>query len=48
MGEVRSSSLKLGFPEIADQLFDQAEREAKERYETYKQLAEAGSQPVKA
>ena len=48
MGEVRYSSLKLGFPEIADQLFDQAEREAKERYETYKQLAEAGSQPVKA
>ncbi|MBR1418398.1 MAG: pyruvate:ferredoxin (flavodoxin) oxidoreductase [Synergistaceae bacterium] len=48
MGEVRYSSLKLGFPEIADQLFDQAEREAKERYETYKQLAEAGAQPVKA
>ena len=48
MGEVRYSSLKLGFPEIADQLFDQAEREAKERYETYKQLAEMGAQPVKA
>ena len=46
MGEVRYSSLKRGFPEIADQLFDQAEREAKERYETYKALAEMSAIPV--
>ena len=48
MGEVRYSSLKRGFPEIADQLFDQAEREAKERYETYKALAEMSALPVEA
>ena len=48
MGEVRYSSLKRGFPDIAEQLFDQAEREAKERYETYKALAEMTVQPVEA
>ena len=48
MGEVRYSSLKLKFPKLADQLFDQAAREAKERYEAYRTLAETGAQPVKA
>ena len=48
MGEVRYSSLKLGFPDIADKLFDQAAEEAKERYEAYKALAEMGAQPVAA
>ena len=48
MGEVRYSSLKLGFPDIAGQLFDQATKEARERYETYKALAEMAAQPVEA
>ena len=48
MSEVRYASLKLGFPELADQLFDQAAREARERYEAYKALAEMGAQPIKA
>ena len=39
---------EYGFPELADQLFDQAAREARERYETYKALAEMGAQPIKA
>ena len=48
MGEVRYSSLKLGFPDIDDKLFDQAAEEAKERYAAYKALAEMGAQPVAA
>ena len=48
MGEVRYSSLKKEFPETADELFEKAERDAKQRYEIYKQLAEMGKQPVKA
>ena len=48
MGEVRYSSLKRGFPEIADELFDRNAAEARERYETYKTLAELGAQPVAA
>lgn len=40
MSEVRYASLKKAFPEVADMLFDKAEKEAKERYETYKRLAE--------
>ncbi len=48
LSEVRYSSLKQGFPEIADTLFEQAAREAKERYDAYKALAEMGAQPVKA
>lgn len=38
-GEVRYSSLERTFPEIAEVLFDQAEQAAKEKYESYKQLA---------
>ena len=38
-GEVRYSSLKRSFPETADQLYEQAEKAAKARYETYKRLA---------
>ncbi len=37
--EVRYSSLKKTFPDVADELFQAAERDAKERYETYKKLA---------
>ena len=38
-GEVRYSSLKISFPESADELYDQAEKAAKARYNTYKRLA---------
>ncbi len=38
--EVRYSSLKLGFPEVADKLFDNAAEDAKWRYEQYKAMAE--------
>ena len=48
MSEVRYASLKLGFPDIADKLFEQAAQEARERYETYKAMAEMGPVPVKA
>mgnify|MGYP001194414072 CR=1 FL=1 len=40
MSEVRYTSLIKTFPEVADELFEKAERDAKERYETYKKLAE--------
>jgi len=39
-GEVRYSALKKSFPEVADELFAKAERDANERYESYKKLAE--------
>ena len=38
-GEVRYSSLKRSFPETADELYQEAEKAAKERYESYKKLA---------
>ena len=38
-GEVRYSSLKRTFPDVADMLYKRAEEEAKERFEVYKQLA---------
>jgi len=38
-GEVRYSSLKRMFPEVAEKLYKTAEEEAKERFEIYKQLA---------
>ena len=38
--EVRYTSLKQTFPEIADELFAKAEADARERYETYKKMAE--------
>ncbi len=41
-GETRYASLHLSFPENARTLFAQAEEEAKERYEAYKNLAEQG------
>jgi pyruvate-ferredoxin/flavodoxin oxidoreductase len=40
MGEVRYSSLTKTFPERAAELFDKAAKDADERYETYKKLAE--------
>jgi pyruvate-ferredoxin/flavodoxin oxidoreductase len=39
-GEIRFSSLKKVFPEVADQLFTEAENNAKERYSLYKRLSE--------
>ncbi|MBV7272320.1 pyruvate:ferredoxin (flavodoxin) oxidoreductase [Clostridiaceae bacterium UIB06] len=39
-GEIRYTSLKTVFPEVADKMFDDAEKNAKERYEFYKRLAE--------
>jgi pyruvate-ferredoxin/flavodoxin oxidoreductase len=46
--EVRYASLKQSFPDIADQLFDQAEKEARQRYNAYKALAEMGAEAIKA
>jgi pyruvate-ferredoxin/flavodoxin oxidoreductase len=39
MGEVRYSSLKQLFPDVAEQLFVKTEKDAKERLEGYKKLA---------
>jgi pyruvate-ferredoxin/flavodoxin oxidoreductase len=39
MGEVRYSSLTRTFPDAADELFEKAEKDAKDRLETYKRLA---------
>ena len=39
MGEVRYSSLKKQFPDMADQLFAKTEQDAKERLAKYRQLA---------
>ncbi len=41
--EVRYTSLKRTFPEQADELFKAAERDARERYEKYKKMAEEGT-----
>ncbi|WP_206812913.1 pyruvate:ferredoxin (flavodoxin) oxidoreductase [Paradesulfitobacterium ferrireducens] len=40
LGEVRYASLQKTFPEVADQLFNAAEQDAKVRYQSYKRLAE--------
>lgn len=39
-GEVRYTSLKTSFPEVAEELYANAEKNAKERYEGYKRMAE--------
>ena len=38
-GEVRYTALRAMLPEVADKMFDLAEKNAKERYESYKRLA---------
>ena len=38
--EVRYTALKTVFPEIADEMYDLAEKHAKERYNTYRRMAE--------
>ena len=40
LGENRYASLKLSFPELAQELYEKAERDAKERLESYLRLAE--------
>ena len=40
MGEVRFSSLTRTFPETAERLFAEAEKQCNERYEQYRQMAE--------
>jgi pyruvate-ferredoxin/flavodoxin oxidoreductase len=39
-GEVRYSSLKQQFPEVAEQLFVKAEKDAKDRYDGYVRMTE--------
>ncbi len=39
LGEVRYASLRKTFPEMADELFEKAEADAKERYQSYQRLA---------
>jgi pyruvate-ferredoxin/flavodoxin oxidoreductase len=39
MGEVRYSSLTRTFPDAAEKLFEKAEKDMKDRFETYKKLA---------
>lgn len=39
LGEVRYKTLQRSQPEIAEQLYEKAERDAKHRYETYVRLA---------
>jgi len=39
MGQVRYTSLLSEFPDVAEQLFEKAEKDAAERYENYKKLA---------
>lgn len=39
MGQVRYSSLEKAFPEKAEELFSQAETQAKEKYQIYKQMS---------
>jgi pyruvate-ferredoxin/flavodoxin oxidoreductase len=46
--EVRYAALKQEFPDVADALFDQAEREARQRYNAYRVLAETGAEAIKA
>ncbi len=42
MGEVRYSSLTRTFPKNAETLFQKAEEDVKERFETYKRMAAQG------
>ncbi len=38
LGEIRYSSLKIAFPDIAEKLFEESEKHAKERLENYRRL----------
>ena len=39
-GEVRYASLQTSFPEIAEELYAKAEKDAKDRYDSYVRMAE--------
>lgn len=39
-GEVRYSQIMNVFPELADELFDAAEKDARDTYETYRRISE--------
>jgi pyruvate-ferredoxin/flavodoxin oxidoreductase len=41
MGEVRYASLTKTFPEIAEELFTKAEKDAREKYEKYRAMAQS-------
>ncbi len=41
LSEVRFTSLKQKFPETAERLFEKAEKDARERYQTYRRLEES-------
>ena len=41
LSEVRYSALQRTFPEIAEELFQKSEEDAKNRLESYKKMAEA-------
>jgi pyruvate-ferredoxin/flavodoxin oxidoreductase len=45
-GEVRYTSLKKAFPEVADELFKAAEENAKWRYNGYKRMASMDYTPA--
>ena len=45
--ETRYMALKRTFPDIAEELFEKLEKDAKERYETYKRLADGYNVPAK-
>ncbi len=40
LGEVRYSQIQYTFPELAEELYEKAEKDAKGRYEVYKRLSE--------
>lgn len=40
LGEVRYSQIQNTFPDMAEELYEKAEKDAKERYEIYKRLSE--------
>ena len=46
MGQVRYSSLFKAFPDIAEELFRQAEKQAKERYAIYRRMAQESPMEV--
>ena len=40
LGEVRYASLQRQFPDVAEELFERSEQEAKDKYDYYKKLTE--------
>ena len=40
MGQVRYAAIAKQYPEVAEELFEMTEENAKERYEIYKMLAQ--------